>query len=58
MHYRRLWYPQQSLALILTGIGHNDEHYAGALDQHGRVIHSVDLPGGQNSRAILETLEK
>jgi len=58
VHYRRLWYPQQSLALILTGIGHNDEHYAGALDQHGRVIHSVDLPGGQNSRAILETLEK
>jgi hypothetical protein len=33
---RRLWYPQRSATLLLK-----DDHYAGALDTSGRVIHSV-----------------
>lgn len=37
VRYRRLWYPQQSFALILV-----DRHYAGARDAYGRVIHSVE----------------
>jgi hypothetical protein len=36
VRYRRLWYPQQSFALILV-----DRHYAGARDAYGRVVHSV-----------------
>ena len=36
IRYRRLWYPQHSFALILTG-----GRYAVAVEPHGRVIHSV-----------------
>lgn len=36
VRYRRLWYPRQSFAMILV-----DDHYAGARDVNGRVIHSV-----------------
>lgn len=36
VEYRRLWYPQHSFALILV-----DDHYTGARDAAGRIIHSV-----------------
>ncbi|SRR5579883_28338 len=36
---RRLWYPQRSFAVILTGRGHPT--YARAVDANGNVIHSV-----------------
>jgi hypothetical protein len=58
VQYRRLWYPQQSFALILMGSDRNNAHYLGALDQNGRIVHSVDLPGGQNSAAMLKNLKK
>jgi len=36
VRYRRLWYSQESYALILV-----DGHYAGARDSYGRIIHAV-----------------
>jgi hypothetical protein len=44
--------------LILMGSDRNNAHYLGALDQNGRIVHSVDLPGGQNSAAMLKNLKK
>jgi len=58
VQYRRLWYPQQAFALILMGSDRNNAHYLGALDQNGRIVHSVNLPGGQNSAAMLKNLKK
>jgi hypothetical protein len=58
MQYRRLWYPQQSLALILMGADRNNAHYIGAFDQTGRVVHSVDLAGGKSSAPLLKNLKK
>jgi hypothetical protein len=36
IEYRRLWYPKHAFSLILTG-----DHYAGAVNVNGRVIHSA-----------------
>lgn len=49
--YRRLWYPRRSYAIILRG-----DRYIGAVDQGGRVIHSVVLPDGGNSAPVLKHL--
>lgn len=54
--YRRLWYPKHSLAIFLTGPDRERARYIGAFDQNGRVIHSVELPGGRNSAALLRSL--
>jgi len=35
--YRRLWYARYAFAVILI-----DDHYAGAMDAHGRVLHSPE----------------
>jgi hypothetical protein len=56
--FRKLWYPQQSLALILMGSDRNNAHYIGALDGNGKVVHYVDLPNGKNSSALLKNLKK
>ena len=56
-HYRKLWYPQQSFALILMGSGQS-ARYIGALDAKGQVIHWVDLPDGHNSAALLKKLNR
>jgi hypothetical protein len=52
--YRRLWYPQQSMSLVLRG--HEHARYIGAVDAEGRVIHSVELPGGRSSAPLLKNL--
>ena len=49
--YRRLSYPQHSFAIVLL-----EGHYIGAVDRNGRVIHSVQLPGGRNSAPLLKSL--
>lgn len=49
--YRHLWYPQQSLTIVLTRTG-----YIGAIDPQGHVIHSVVLPDGRNSAVLLKNL--
>lgn len=54
--YRRLWYPQRALALILTGRDQDHATYAGAIDRNGRILHTVELPDGRNSVVILRRL--
>lgn len=39
--YRRLWYPQQSMTLVLMGSSPGNAHYIGALNAESRVIHTV-----------------
>jgi hypothetical protein len=55
---RKLWYPQQSYALILMGRDRQSARYIGALDANGRVIHAVSMPDGHNSAALLKKLQK
>jgi hypothetical protein len=55
--YRGLWYPQQSILLILGGSGGAQVRYLGALDRNGRVVHSVSLPDGQSSRPVLRKMK-
>lgn len=54
--YRRMWYPQRSFTLVLAGRDRDHAYYIGAVDPYGRVIHSVELPGGRNSAAMLTRL--
>jgi hypothetical protein len=56
VHYRRLWYPKHSAALILIDYGNGRVHYAGAVDSNGRLVHWVRLPSGQTSAALLKRL--
>jgi len=54
IQYRYLWYPQQSLAVILMGTDRDKALYIGELDKEGRVIHSVD----RNMEQILRRFKK
>ncbi len=56
LQYRKLWYPDRGLNLILMGSDRQNIRYLGALDKDWRVVHSVDLPGKKNSASILHTL--
>ncbi|MGH9558910.1 MAG: hypothetical protein ACRD30_06680 [Bryobacteraceae bacterium] len=39
--YRRLWYSQRSMAIVLVGPDRDRARYAGAIARDGRVIHSI-----------------
>jgi hypothetical protein len=54
--YRRLWYPQYSFGLVLMGPDRDHTTYVGAVDPHGRLIHSVPLPDGTNSASLFKKL--
>lgn len=56
--YRLLVYPKNDLVVVLMGVERGKEAYIGSKDLKGRVVHSVDLPGGRNTDAILRSLGK
>ncbi len=58
LQYRKLWYPDRGLNLILMGSDRKNLHYLGALDKDWRVVHSIELPGKRNSASILRTLPR
>ena len=58
LQYRKLWYPDRGLNLILMGSDRKNIHYLGALDKDWRVVHSIDLPGKKNSASILRALPR
>jgi hypothetical protein len=58
LQYRLLYYPRQSVFLILMGTDRENAHYIGALDKNWRVVHAVELPNGANSRAVLRNLRR
>jgi hypothetical protein len=55
LEFHLLRYPDRSYTLVLLGSDRDHAHYAGALAR-GHVIHSVILPDGHDSAAVLERL--
>jgi len=56
--YRALYYPNLGLTLILMGPDREHVFYIGAKDKDWKTVHSVTLPGGITSDAILRQLER
>ena len=54
LQYRYLWYPSQSMAVILMGTERDKALYIGELSADGHVIHSVD----RNMEQILRRLKR
>jgi hypothetical protein len=55
--YRVLVYPKQDLIVVLMGADRDKSFYIGAKNRQWRTVHSVPLPGGLNTEAILRTLK-
>ncbi len=51
-----LRYPDRGYSLVLFGADRDQARYVGALGRGGRVIHSVTLPDGTDSSALLARL--
>ena len=51
--YFLLRYPDRSFTVVLLGAVREEARYIGALGRGGRVVHSVALPGGEDSTALL-----
>lgn len=58
IQYRALWYPGRSYYIILLGPDRGSMHYIGAVDSNWRLIHSVELPGGSDTGALLRGMGK
>ncbi|MEO8027735.1 MAG: hypothetical protein ABI823_14730 [Bryobacteraceae bacterium] len=58
LQYRKLWYPDRGLNIILMGSDRKSIHYLGAFDKDWRVVHSVDLPGQKNSASMLRAVPR
>ncbi len=58
IQYRVLGYPSQGINIILMGEDRNKAKYIGALDKNWRPVHTVSLPGGTNSSAMLRSIPK
>jgi len=53
LNFRILEYPSRGLSVILMGRERDSVRYIGAADLEGRVIDSVDMPGGANTAAAV-----
>jgi hypothetical protein len=51
--FHLLRYPERSFTVVLLGLDRDHASYLGALGRGGRVVHSVILPNGQDSSALL-----
>lgn len=51
-----LRYPDRGYVLVVYGPDRDQARYIGALGRSGRIVHSVALPGGGDSRALLVQL--
>ncbi|MEB2361042.1 MAG: hypothetical protein OZ929_06870 [Bryobacterales bacterium] len=58
LQYRILNYPQQGLSVILMGSERGNATYIGAMDKAWKVVHSVELPDGRNTRPMLMALKR
>ncbi len=56
--FRALDYPNLGVTLILMGTDRQQAFYIGAKDRDWRTVHSVTLPGGVSSDAILRQLQR
>ena len=55
---RALGYPKQGLTILLMGLERGREFYIGAKDNDWKTVHAVQLPGGQNTSAILRSMHR
>ena len=58
LQYRLLRFPARPYTLILMGTDRDHAHYVGALDAEWKPVHSVRLPDGNDTRAMLKKLAK
>jgi hypothetical protein len=56
LQYRLLRYPDRGLSVVLMGTERDKALYLGAVDNQGRPVHAVTLPGGKDSYSILRSL--
>jgi len=56
--YYLLRYPNHGYVLVLLGTTRDDSRYVGALGRTGRIIHTVQLPDGQDSAGVLMGLRR
>ena len=58
LQYRVLRYPALSLNVVLMGTDRESAHYIGAMDKNWKPVHSVLLPKGGDTGAMLKGLAK
>jgi hypothetical protein len=58
LQFRILRYPAQGMSVILMGSERGKERYIGAVDGNWRPIHSVRLPNGRQSTAMLKSIPR
>ena len=56
--YRGLTYSERQLTIILMGSDRKNSRYIGSVNRDGLVVHSVDMPGGVNTAAMIRRLPK
>ena len=57
LQYRLLRYPDRGLSVVLMGTERDKALYLGAVDNQGRPVHAITLPGGKDSYSILRSLD-
>lgn len=58
LQFRLLDYPARQIKVVLMGRERDQATYIGAIDRQGRVVDSVDLPGGANTAATVRQAAK
>lgn len=58
IEYRALHYPDRQVHVILMGKDRESARYIGALDEHWKVVDSVELPNAGNTRSMLSQLPR
>ena len=58
LQFRGLTYSERQLTIILMGSDRKNSRYIGSVNRDGLVVHSVDMPGGANTAAIIRRLPK
>jgi hypothetical protein len=58
IHYRALAYPGRHFTIILMGSDQDGAHYIGAMDEHWKPLHSVELRSGGTTLPLLRDLKK
>jgi hypothetical protein len=58
IHYRALAYPDRRYTIILMGADRDSAHYIGAMDDHWKPLHAVDLRSGGTTLSLLRDLKR
>ena len=58
IHYRALAYPDRRYTIILMGGDRESAHYIGAMDEHWKPLHAVDLRSGGTTLPLLRGLKR